>query len=135
MQGVRAPCQALSHFRGFRDFAMQTQNEPIGWVSCPCPEDPSWEAGTAQYAMTKLEDVSVAGLRIVLHRQPRPGMLLTVEFLRAPKIFAPPVTARVMHVRKHAPSGWLVECAFLQKFSREELQIVLAPPASLKSTA
>ena len=114
---------------------MQTQVEPIGWVSCPSPEDPNWEAGTAQYAMTKLENVSAAGLRLLLHRQPRPGMLLTVEFLRAPKVFAPPVTARVVQVHKHAQSGWMVECEFVKKFSAEELQIALAPPASLKSTA
>jgi hypothetical protein len=113
---------------------MLTEHEPTGWVSCPCPEDPNWEAGTAQYAMTKLENVSVAGVHIVLHRQPRPGMLLTIEFLRAPKNFAPPVTARVMQVRKHLRSGWLVECEFLRKLSDEELHAALTAPAPLKAT-
>jgi len=111
---------------------MLTEHEPTGWVSCPCPEDPSWEAGTAQYAMTKLENVSVAGLCIVLHRQPRPGMLLTIEFLRAPKSFAPPVTARVMQLPRNSLPSLLGRIEPLLGRSLEDPELRLSLQIALK---
>jgi hypothetical protein len=104
-----------------------TQSEPVAMISCPSREDDSWELGSSHFAMARLEILGIEGVRIVLARQPRLGMKLSVEFHRGRNTFSNPFTARVTRVSKHPQSGWFVDCEFAKKVTEEELKAAMAP--------
>ena len=104
---------------------MPLKTEPRAWIVCPCSQDAHFNAATAQFILSPVPQVTPAGLQVRLPRKPPVGMLLTVEFVRGPRIFSAPIVARVTAV-KQEPEGWLARCEWLAPLTEDGLQTMLA---------
>jgi hypothetical protein len=100
---------------------------PHAWITCPCPEDPAFDADSIQFSLSPT-DLSTEGLHMYLQRKPRVGMLLSAELRRAPQSFTVPLVARVTAVEQHE-GGWLTHCEWVEPMTEEKLQSLLGTSA------
>jgi hypothetical protein len=101
---------------------------PHAWITCPCGEDPDFDAESAQFSLTLLAELSTAGFEICLPRKPRIGALLSAELLLSPRAYSAPIVAHVIAVQKQS-DGWLAHCGWVAPMTEGELQALLdAPP-------
>jgi hypothetical protein len=101
---------------------------PHAWITCPCGEDPDFDAESAQFSLTLLAELSTAGFEVCLPRKPRIGALLSAELLLSPRAYSAPIVAHVIAVQKQS-DGWLAHCGWVAPMTEGELQALLdAPP-------
>src|SRR5438552_13960303 len=103
---------------------MSLQTTPRAWITCPCSQDPAFDADSAHFSLSPTQ-ISTKGLQVCVPRMPRVGMLLSAELLRAPRSFTAPIIARVTAVEQHE-GGWLTYCEWVEPMTEEKLQALLS---------
>jgi hypothetical protein len=70
-------------------------------------------------------DVSVAGIRLLLAHPLEPAATLSIQVRGRPDLPLPPLAAAVVHARAEADGTWLVGCVFERMLTTEELELFL----------
>jgi PilZ domain len=73
-----------------------------------------WLLGTSQ-------DISLAGVGLILHRRFDPGTLVTIELERPKRDSWESLPARVIHATSQPDGNWKLGCALVTALSEEEL--------------
>ncbi|HMC88281.1 MAG TPA: hypothetical protein VKI17_01980, partial [Gemmataceae bacterium] len=100
---------------------------PHAWITCPCSDDPAFDAATAQFSLAPAV-VSKDFLHVCLPWKPHVGMLLSAELLRTPRSSAARVVARVTAAEQQEQFGWLVHCVLVTPMTEEEMHEWLSTP-------
>jgi|GraSoiStandDraft_41_1057321.scaffolds.fasta_scaffold16353_3 hypothetical protein len=94
-------------------------------VTWPCPEDPGFDATTANCRHVPAQQFSATGVIVVLPKKPEIGSLLTVKLSDQPADSAP-LVARVTAIQRQ-PEGWFTHCEWLERMPEEDLHSLLTP--------
>src|SRR5207247_4492287 len=100
--------------------SMPVQAVHHAWVTCPCNKDPNSHQATSQAALSLVVELSTSIVRVALSREPRAGMLLSVEFLQTAQTYSPPVIARIVAVKPRPQGGWLAHCNWIRALTAKE---------------
>ena len=107
--------------------SMAPHIHPHAWITCPCSDDPAFDASTAQFSLAPAV-VSKDFLHVCLPWKPHVGMLLSAELLRTPRSSAARVVARVTAAEQQEQFGWLVHCVLVTPMTEEEMHEWLSTP-------
>src|SRR5262245_20380432 len=72
----------------------------------------------------KIQNVSVSGVRLLLHRPFMANSLIIIEPYQTElphRVFE----ARVVYVGKHTEGGWIMGCEFTEQLTQEEMKSLL----------
>jgi hypothetical protein len=108
-------------------FSMAPHIHPHAWITCPCSDDPAFDASTAQFSLAPAV-VSRDFLHVSLPWKPHVGMLLSAELLRTPRSSAARVVARVTAAEQQEQFGWLVHCVLVTPMTEDEMHEWLSTP-------
>jgi hypothetical protein len=108
--------------------------ERRAWVRYPRRLQALWQLfgssrGGENWSAT-LQDVSQAGLALVLDRAISPATVLSVRLQPATGMTNRPMLVRVRHCTALVDGRWLVGCSFMVKLSDDDLQELAADPAA-----
>jgi hypothetical protein len=98
---------------------------PSAWVTCPCSTDPSYAQATAQAGLSLVPAVCGTFVRVTLPRRPRIGTLVSIEFMRLNRTYAPAVFVRVASVNQQPGGSWLAHCEWTAPMTDDALQSLL----------
>jgi hypothetical protein len=98
---------------------------PSAWVTCPCSTDPSYAQATAQAGLSLVQAVCSTFVRVTLARRPRIGTLVSIEFMRLNRTYAPAVFVRVAAVNQQPGGSWLAHCEWTAPMTEDALASLL----------
>ena len=107
--------------------SMAPHIHPHAWITCPCSDDPAFDASTAQFSLAPAV-VSKDFLHVCLPWKPHIGMLLSAELPRTPPSSAARVIARVTAAEQQEQFGWLVHCVLVTPMTEDEMHEWLSTP-------
>jgi hypothetical protein len=106
--------------------------EHRAWVRYPCEQRAYCQpvaTDSGIYWPGKVQDISLAGLSLLLERRFEPGTLLALTLQATAEHCSQTTLVRVLHdslVTAYPGLRWLVACAFLRQLTERELQALLA---------